>query len=336
MLNNNPSHPPHDDQRCIRTSSKRITRIEIIVGIMAVVLLALVCDKIRSSPQNNIFVTKAALGDIEDVISSFQYPAHNEDIHDRITQIHQETKADLRDMEHAITHLQNAIHTIDAATNNIGHESAEHTSMISDLQDKVAQIQKYQLQSTETKTNTKHIDKDTSFTDEEAFGELHLKPPKKYEESLQSNKIERRLDSSIFDHSQNHTHRCDELPLLSPANHLNNFQYDETMERTLDIIVTLSSMDLLHDYDTPQYKAACWILFDDIHQLNTTYEHFIQRYVMAVFLYTINPNKEDMLPPNTCDHQIIACDGEGKITSIVWSEFQISLKLDIFVRNESF
>ena len=183
MLNNNTSYPDHDEQRYIRTTSKQITRIELIVGIMTVVLVAFVCDKIWTNPQNNTFVTKAAPGDIEDVISSFPYPAaHNEDLHDRITQIQRKTKADLRDMEHAITDLQNAIHTIDAVTNNISHESAEHASMISDLKDKIAQILKYKLQSTETKT--KHIDKDTSVTDKEPFAKLHLRQLEKHRELL--------------------------------------------------------------------------------------------------------------------------------------------------------
>ena len=85
----------------------------------------------------------------------------------------------------------------------------------------------------------------------------------------------------------------------------------------------MSSIELLNNNKSPQYKAACWTLFDDMHKITGSYEQFVQRYVMAVFLFTINPNVEDVLPPNTCDQQMVACNNEGKITKIEWSKFQM-------------
>ena len=138
MQESTASHPAHLEKRCSHYTSKRITRLELIVGIMSFALLALLCDKIRSSPQydTTTFVTKADINDREDNISSLQDSVKIEDLHDRIIQIQQEAKVDLRDMEHTITVLQNTIHLIDLATKEIGHDSAEQASMISDLLEK--------------------------------------------------------------------------------------------------------------------------------------------------------------------------------------------------------
>ena len=134
-----------------------------------------------------------------------------------------------------------------------------------------------------------------------------------------NNRVGRQLQSSIFGTSS--SHRCDELPLLSPINHLSNFEYDERVDRMLDVIQKISSVDLLNRNDTPQYKAACWVLFDDIYEFAVNDNRFIQRYVLAVSLHAIFPSQEVQISRNTCDHDVVTCNDEGHIIKIQLSEY---------------
>jgi len=69
---------------------------------------------------------------------------------------------------------------------------------------------------------------------------------------------------------------CDLMPLLSKSS------------RGLDIVThlaTISGMHALVDVTTSQYKAACWLIYDDVKNLNASSTNLVQRYVLGL-LYT--------------------------------------------------
>ena len=109
--------------------------------------------------------------------------------------------------------------------------------------------------------------------------------------------------------------QCGELPILSPMNHINQFEYDENVEKTLDIIHALSTLDSLNKHHSPQYKAACSILYDS-HEISVVNELLVERYAFAVFLNSLNLITEAVLPKNSCDFRGVFCDDEGHITGI--------------------
>lgn len=120
---------------------------------------------------------------------------------------------------------------------------------------------------------------------------------------------------------------CDKVPLISPSNAVNNFVYDEVIERKLEAIYSLTSIETIsHDPTSAQYKAACWIIFDDKvafeNEQNSigavaTDDDFIQRYILAVFLFATEQNIEK-LHVRTCDFasKRVICNEEERITEL--------------------
>jgi len=115
---------------------------------------------------------------------------------------------------------------------------------------------------------------------------------------------------------------CDALPFLSPINSINNFQYDERVDRIMNQILAMSSKELLEDHHTPQYKTACWILFDDKLQMEPTNHLFIQRYVLSLIIFS-NQNKKttQLIPLEICDFSRFVCNSERQVTKIFLSEY---------------
>ena len=113
---------------------------------------------------------------------------------------------------------------------------------------------------------------------------------------------------------------CSGLPILSPITDMSNFTMDERVHNILHVIHGLSSTEALDNDTSPQYKAACWILYDDELQISPGNDLMIQRYVAAVLIYTTRDNVNAPLPMDTCDHPILRCNDEGQITSIKTSE----------------
>ena len=272
------NHPNHDDElKCIHNMSKRVIRIELIVGMIVFVVLALLADKIGSSER-------------------------------RISSV---TQADLRDIEYTVSYLQETLN----------RDASKHASMISELNDKIFHLQRHLSQISEKKKT-----KDTeTVTFTKALARSRTQEAPQTNAANLGKKAERKL--SIFDvASKNDTtssRRCDERPLLSPANHLGNFVYDERIVPLIEMIYTLSNVEEVNNIYTSQYKAACWILFDDELQMSTANYYFLQRYVLALLVSSLYPNKPIELPKNTCDHEIANCNDGGFITEITMSEFEI-------------
>ena len=128
--------------------------------------------------------------------------------------------------------------------------------------------------------------------------------------------------------------KCHQLPILSPANHLNNFVYDDRIADILNIIHGLSSLELLSDVYSHQYKAACWLIHDDTLKISSISQYLIERYAVAVSLYATNQDAEVLLDgTSVChyDESKVKCNDEGRVISIEWRKFDVCLMSTILI-----
>lgn len=86
--------------------------------------------------------------------------------------------------------------------------------------------------------------------------------------------------------------RCASNPILYPSQPSNPDFYDNTIAQVLQIIQLLSSPVVLQDTDSPQYRAACFILFDDIQETPEKVSFLIERYAMNVFHFATSQESE--------------------------------------------
>lgn len=124
------------------------------------------------------------------------------------------------------------------------------------------------------------------------------------------------LSFSISHHGRINERQCHQLPILSPFNVVKGFQYNGRAEKIMSIIYAISSADSLNKYDSFQYKAACWIIFDDELQIAAEDMFLVERYVIAVFLYDVKQNAELLLTNTTCDFSEIVCNARGYIAEV--------------------
>jgi len=80
--------------------------------------------------------------------------------------------------------------------------------------------------------------------------------------------------------------KCDLKPLLAPINHMNPTSYSTRTLKIMSIISAISGLDAFVDPASPQYQAACWILYDDEHRIKPTDISLVQRFVLAVMYYS--------------------------------------------------
>ena len=115
--------------------------------------------------------------------------------------------------------------------------------------------------------------------------------------------------------------KCKDLPLLSPINIINNFQHDENIGHILNVLNALSSSVMLSNLESSQYKAACWLLYDDSLKIVAGNELLMERYAMAVLFFDNNQDDELSIQTNFCDYDRIGCNNEGHVTAIRWGTF---------------
>lgn len=117
--------------------------------------------------------------------------------------------------------------------------------------------------------------------------------------------------------------QCPKTPKLSPSNDVNNFVHDQRISEMLDMFYTLSSIDGVQNPETSEYKAACFMIFDDTMKLNAFDPHFTERFAVAVFLFSTEFSQHyDFLTNGVCDHnqKMIECNNEGFVTKIAFSK----------------
>lgn len=118
---------------------------------------------------------------------------------------------------------------------------------------------------------------------------------------------------------------CDKKPILHPFNDITGNVYDQRVAGLLDVFQSVSSYTAIHDHETPQYKAACFILYDDIKQMPVENEFTVERYVLHLFLSSVNYllNGEEF-PENPCDLvSIIDCDKKGHVTKLTFDDLDL-------------
>lgn len=117
--------------------------------------------------------------------------------------------------------------------------------------------------------------------------------------------------------------RCANLPVLSPVNAIGSFEYNSRVSKIIEILESVSPPSSMYDNSSPQYKAACWILYDDELEVSAQDKYLFERYALAVFLYSTNQNAEVLLYKDSCGFEKIACDDEGRIQEINLSECRL-------------
>lgn len=152
---------------------------------------------------------------------------------------------------------------------------------------------------------------------------------------------QRRLDGFTSIH-----YLCRTVPILSPMNEMNGFNYDEKMQEVLSIINAISAQDALRDFDSPQYQAACLVLYSDLlHSVED--KLIIQTYALAVLFFSVNKKAENigsdvvvqfLSPSNICNASHYDCDEENQVTRIDFQNYLFEIEGTIpteiaFLRN---
>ena len=109
---------------------------------------------------------------------------------------------------------------------------------------------------------------------------------------------------------------CPSQPLLAPFHPSNPDLHDETIANALFMLHGLSSPELFQNFNSPQYKAACFVLYDDPHATQSM-THLIEQYAISVFYFSTGLEREIM---NTCEFEL-TCNAEGYITEIVYGKY---------------
>lgn len=104
---------------------------------------------------------------------------------------------------------------------------------------------------------------------------------------------------------------CNLNPLLSPISERSHFLFDERASKIINVINALSMF-----IGSSQYRAACYILYDDPLQLQAEDPRLLQRYALAVLLYSTNDMAEVHLARNVCIENKFGCDEHGQITTV--------------------
>ena len=117
---------------------------------------------------------------------------------------------------------------------------------------------------------------------------------------------------------------CHRSPFLSFLDIVEKFPWNKQSSRIMNDIRSLSSHETLSNIQTPQYKAACWKLYDD-NTMNASIEDefTLERYALGVFLSSTNQDAEMMLSGDSCDLDGITCDDMGHIVEINWREYAL-------------
>lgn len=109
---------------------------------------------------------------------------------------------------------------------------------------------------------------------------------------------------------------CENRPYISPINDFSRFQFDDRVSKTLSVLQALSDTAEIFAKGSSQYKATCYVLYDDPLKKSPESPLFAERYAAALLFYATNQNAETRLLENHCDSPQFTCNDEGYITSI--------------------
>ena len=133
--------------------------------------------------------------------------------------------------------------------------------------------------------------------------------------------ISMRYRFRIIDGLAENYYYCTSKPNLNPMNGINGNVYDERISKSLELFESLSSHNTIHNDKTPQYKAACSILYDDVNDMNVEDELILERYILYLFLISTEILKwKETLPLNFCDAVGVNCE-DGYIVELLFRKF---------------
>ena len=225
--------------------------------------------------------------------------------------------------------LRQTVSTLDGAHQTYSHKSAQFNVRINNLEEKIHSFDE-KLQQHDNINVEKKLSHIIDLSKREANKEQPMDYVKKNTKTKQSfftastlfNKPDY-IDDNIKHHrklqtnpdvNMNPTRICDTLkPMLSPLDAANNFTYSEEILKKLSILYGLSTLESLNNRNSPQYKAACWLLWDDPSKLKADDTLLIERYALATFFYS--QGKEGIHPPiDICGSIDITCNSMGHMT----------------------
>jgi len=119
-----------------------------------------------------------------------------------------------------------------------------------------------------------------------------------------------------------HKQICPFTPILSSSNLVNTFVFNDKTTQKFDMIYSISSFDDVHNRNTAQYKAACWMIYDDINDDVAIDGNWLQQYIFLVLLHSTH-QETDILPANLCDYDEnrVECEVDGFLKSINFGKY---------------
>lgn len=113
---------------------------------------------------------------------------------------------------------------------------------------------------------------------------------------------------------------CRINPPLSPIHNSHNL-FDERVSKLMDVIQALSKVKDIFAEGSSQYQATCYILNDDPLQIQVEDTKLVQRYAIAVFLYSTNEMAEVHLGLDLCLDDKFQCNEQGDIIAVGTSKY---------------
>jgi len=111
---------------------------------------------------------------------------------------------------------------------------------------------------------------------------------------------------------------CLQEPIIAPINTLSQFAFDSRVSQILNVVQAHSKLENIFAQGTVEYRATCFLLYDDALKISAEDPRLPERYVLAVFLYATGQLPEIQLPLNPCLNDRLQCDDGGFITAIDW------------------
>ena len=114
---------------------------------------------------------------------------------------------------------------------------------------------------------------------------------------------------------------CTSNPLLSPISSKSHSTFDERVSKIIDVVQALSDPHAIFTRGSSQYKATCYILYDDPLEAQAENTMLLQRYALAVLLYSTNEMTEVHIALDVCFNDKIKCNAQGEVISVEWSKY---------------
>ena len=301
MNTSKPIELDQDDKTSLDQTLGRIRRVECFICIMLLLVIVPLLDKVFTSRQpHSTSLTISDIPDVEQALSS---------IYEKLDMVMSRSDEEVYKCSSMITAMNQRI-------TQVGSEAAKSTKkQAEELKNEIISLMHHIPGSVSNDGHSVTVDKrklqtgTISQDSQESLGE-HDESHDSHDDSSMDD------ESSIVHFSSNQERICEDLPILAPISAVNGYVYNERVHHMMDIIHTVSPMEALNHYNTPQYKAACWIMHEDKLQVSPNDIFFPERYAFAVFLFATTHEGTRSIPLSACDHELVTCNSDGFITRL--------------------